>query len=151
MIHRARSARGRPPRKLTFYEKRRFRSILAHFGPSRPHKWIRLEILHLGVSVSCQTEPVVKFYDQITVKDRQLPSENVNYVVKITFHDSTPNHIYNDVCTICCTCLRVFLFFVRFGTSLPAFCAFVHGLLVRPYPLLCIFCHENDLEMHSAY
>ena len=91
VINRVRSARGRPPRKLTFYEKRCFRSILAHFGPSRPHKRIRLEILHLGVSVSCQTEPVVKFYDQITVKDRQLPSENVNYVVKITFHDSTPN------------------------------------------------------------
>ena len=96
MINRARSARGRPPRKLTFYEKRCFRSILAHFGPSRPHKWIRLEILHLGVSVSCQTEPVVKFYDQITVKDRQLPSENVNYVVKITFHDSTPKHVYGS-------------------------------------------------------
>ena len=94
VINRARSARGRPPRKLTFYEKRCFRSILAHFGPSRPHKWIRLEILHLWVSVSCQTEPVVKFYDQITVKDRQLPSENVNYVVKITFHDSTPNYMY---------------------------------------------------------
>ena len=96
MINRARSARGRPPRKLTFYEKRCFRSILARFGPSRPHKWIRLEILHLGVSVSCQTEPGGKLYDQITIKDNQLPSENVNYVVKITFHDSTPKHVYGS-------------------------------------------------------
>ena len=94
MINRARSARGPAPRTLTFYEKRCFRSILAHFGPSRPHKWIRLEILHLWVSVSCQTEPVVKFYDQITVKDRQLPPENVNYVVKKAFHDSTPKYIW---------------------------------------------------------
>ena len=31
---------------LLFYEKRYFRPILVIFGPSRPQKWIRLEILH---------------------------------------------------------------------------------------------------------
>ena len=36
--------RGRPPRKSTFFEKRYFRPILLISGPSRPQKWIRLEI-----------------------------------------------------------------------------------------------------------
>ena len=39
--------RGRPPRKSTFfYEKHCFKFILITFDPSRPQKWIRLEILH---------------------------------------------------------------------------------------------------------
>ena len=37
--------RGRPPRKSTFYEKQCFSLILVISGPSRPQKWIRLEIL----------------------------------------------------------------------------------------------------------
>ena len=37
--------RGRPPRKSTFYEKRYFRPSLVISEPSRPQKWIRLEIL----------------------------------------------------------------------------------------------------------
>ena len=39
------TARGRPPRKSTFIEKKYFRFILVHFGPSTPQKLIRLEIL----------------------------------------------------------------------------------------------------------
>ena len=38
------AGRGRPPRKSIFYKKRYFCSILAILGPSRPQKWIRLEI-----------------------------------------------------------------------------------------------------------
>ena len=42
--------RGRSHEKCTFYEKLRiwsiFESFLAISGPSRPQKWIRLEILH---------------------------------------------------------------------------------------------------------
>ena len=38
------AGRGRPPRKSTFIEKRSFRPILAILEPSRPQKWIRLEI-----------------------------------------------------------------------------------------------------------
>ena len=56
--------RGRPPRKSTFYKKLVFRPILVISGPSRPQKWIRLEILHRTMSVSCQLEPLVRFYDR---------------------------------------------------------------------------------------
>ena len=37
--------RGRPPRKSTFLQKTKFKPILVISGPSRPQKWIRLEIL----------------------------------------------------------------------------------------------------------
>ena len=38
------SDRKRPGKNALFIEKRCFRTFLAHFGPSRPQKWIRLEI-----------------------------------------------------------------------------------------------------------
>ena len=55
-------------KNVLFIEKRSFWPILAISGPSRPQKWIRLEILHRTMSVSCQLVTLVRFYDQKRAK-----------------------------------------------------------------------------------
>ena len=64
---------GDPGQNSLFWEKLDFAHILAISGPSRPHKWIRLEIPHRMAVVSCQMEPWVRFYDQITVMHQIRP------------------------------------------------------------------------------
>ena len=79
-----------PTKNALFVEKQRFGPILAISGPSRPQKWIRLEILHRMVG------PHVKLSlgSDFTTKNARKSTntlENVIYFDKITFHVWTHN------------------------------------------------------------
>ena len=74
--------RGRPPRKSTFYWKLCFRVILVISGPSRPQKWIRLEILRWKM-VSGGLE----------VKIKAISWQIYDFVYKLDIQPESPGHL----------------------------------------------------------